>query len=127
MNLTSMTAVVVGASRGLGRGIATAVDDAGGSVVAVARDGAALADLARDRTVQPVVLDAGDATAAITVLDRYEPDAVILVAGATPHMLALHRQTWGRFPRIGSPTSGSRSSGCARYCFGRCEPVAVSS
>ena len=37
------TTVVVGASRGLGRGIARAFGEAGAPVVAVARSGAALA------------------------------------------------------------------------------------
>jgi NAD(P)-dependent dehydrogenase (short-subunit alcohol dehydrogenase family) len=45
--LTDKKALVVGASRGLGRGIAEAFRAAGASVVAVARDGARLAELTR--------------------------------------------------------------------------------
>ena len=45
-DLSGRTTVVVGASRGLGRGIATAFAEAGAPVVAVARTGAALAELA---------------------------------------------------------------------------------
>jgi NAD(P)-dependent dehydrogenase (short-subunit alcohol dehydrogenase family) len=44
-----------------------------------------------------VVADAGAATVAASLLDRYEPDAVILVAGATPHMRPLQQQTWETF------------------------------
>jgi NAD(P)-dependent dehydrogenase (short-subunit alcohol dehydrogenase family) len=82
----------------LGRGIATAFADAGASVVAVARSAAPLADLARDSgTIQPEVADATDARAAASLLDRYEPDVVILVAGATPLMRPLQHQTWDAF------------------------------
>ena len=45
-DLSDKTTIVVGASRGLGRGIAHAFADAGAPVVAVARSGPALAELA---------------------------------------------------------------------------------
>ena len=90
--------MVVGASRGLGRGIATAFAGAGAPVVAVARTAAALAELATVAgTIQPEVADAGDATVAADLLDRYEPEVVILVAGAGPHMRPLQQQTWETF------------------------------
>jgi NADP-dependent 3-hydroxy acid dehydrogenase YdfG len=31
------------------------------------------------------------------LLDRFEPDVVVLVAGASPHMLPLQQQTWETF------------------------------
>jgi NAD(P)-dependent dehydrogenase (short-subunit alcohol dehydrogenase family) len=97
-DLSGRTTLVVGASRGLGRGIATAIAAAGAPVVAVSRTAAALAELADGAgTIQPEVADAGDATVAGSLLDRYEPEAVILVAGATPHMRPLHQQTWETF------------------------------
>ena len=46
-NLSDKTTIVVGASRGLGRGIATALAEAGAPVTAVARSETALDDLAR--------------------------------------------------------------------------------
>jgi len=46
-DLAGRKAVVVGASRGLGRGVAEAMSAAGASVVAIARDRAGLEDLAR--------------------------------------------------------------------------------
>jgi NAD(P)-dependent dehydrogenase (short-subunit alcohol dehydrogenase family) len=94
-DLSNRTTIVVGASRGLGRGIATAFAEAGAPVVAVARSGAALAELADG--IQPEVADARDATVAGSLLDRYEPDAVVLVAGASPHMRPLQHQTWETF------------------------------
>ena len=44
-DLTGATALVTGASRGLGRGIATALHKAGAQVVGVARDRGPLEDL----------------------------------------------------------------------------------
>ena len=97
-DLSSKTTIVVGASRGLGRGITTAFAKAGTPVVAVARTTAALAELANgSSTIQPEVADAADATVAGTLLDRYQPQVVILVAGATPLMRPLQRQTWETF------------------------------
>ena len=45
-SLSERPAIIVGASRGLGRGIATAFAQAGAPVIGVARTEAALADLA---------------------------------------------------------------------------------
>jgi NAD(P)-dependent dehydrogenase (short-subunit alcohol dehydrogenase family) len=88
----SGTTLVVGASRGLGRGIAAALAEAGAHVVAVARTtpdvaGAAAAEAA----------DATDAVVARRLLDRYDPLAVVLVAGATPVLRPLQDQTWETF------------------------------
>jgi 3-oxoacyl-[acyl-carrier protein] reductase len=96
--LSGQTTLVVGASRGLGRGIAKALAEAGAPVVAVARTAAALAELAAGAgTIEPEVADAGDATVAASLLDRREPNAVILVAGASPHMRPLRQQMWETF------------------------------
>jgi NAD(P)-dependent dehydrogenase (short-subunit alcohol dehydrogenase family) len=96
--LSGRTTVVVGASRGLGRGIARAFAEANAPVVAVARSGPALADLATtSANIRTEVADAGDPTAAGSLLDRYEPDVVILVAGASPLIRPLQHQTWETF------------------------------
>ena len=91
-DLTGRTTIVVGASRGLGRGIATALAGAGAPVVAVARTASTGA-----AGIRTEVADAGDPTVAGTLLDRHDPDAVVLVAGATPLMRPLHHQTWETF------------------------------
>jgi 3-oxoacyl-[acyl-carrier protein] reductase len=97
-NLSGTTTIVVGASRGLGQGIATALSAAGASVVAVSRTAAAPAEAAPGAgTIQPEIADAGDATVAAGLLDRYEPEAIILVAGAPPYMRPLQQQTWETF------------------------------
>jgi 3-oxoacyl-[acyl-carrier protein] reductase len=97
-NLSGKTTIVVGASRGLGRGIATALAEAGAPVVAVSRTATAFPEpMGGARTIQPEVADAGDPTVAASLLDRHEPEAVILVAGASPHMRPLQQQTWETF------------------------------
>jgi NAD(P)-dependent dehydrogenase (short-subunit alcohol dehydrogenase family) len=98
--LSVKTTIVVGASRGLGRGIATALAKEGAPVIAVARTGADLAELSggsHTTTIQPEVADAADPALVGGLLDRYEPHAVILVAGATPLPRPLQLQTWETF------------------------------
>ena len=97
-DLSGRTIVVVGASRGLGRGIAGAFAEAGAAVVAVARTSPALAELAAtSANIRPEVADAADATVATGVLDQHEPEVLILVAGANPVMRPLQDQTWETF------------------------------
>jgi NAD(P)-dependent dehydrogenase (short-subunit alcohol dehydrogenase family) len=96
-DLSGRTTAVAGASRGLGRGIARAFADAGAPVVGVARTGAALAELATiSANIRTEVADAADATVAWSLLDQYEPEVLILVAGANSAMRPLH-QTWETF------------------------------
>lgn len=93
------TTMVVGASRGLGRGIAFALSRAGAPVVAVARSAGALDTLAAAGAgdIQPVLADATDPSVAGSLLDRHEPRVLILVAGATPLVRPLQQQTWETF------------------------------
>jgi NAD(P)-dependent dehydrogenase (short-subunit alcohol dehydrogenase family) len=96
--LVGRTAIVVGAGRGLGRGIATALADAGAPVVAVARDGHSLESLAHHHPgITSEVADASDATVAGRLIDEYEPEVVVVVAGAVPYMRPLQQQTWETF------------------------------
>jgi NAD(P)-dependent dehydrogenase (short-subunit alcohol dehydrogenase family) len=97
-DLSGRTTVVVGASRGLGRGIARAFAGAGAPVVAVARTGPALAELASaSANIRTEVADAADATVPSSVLGRYQPEVLILVAGAVPVMGPLQDHTWETF------------------------------
>ena len=89
MNSTTM---VVGASRGLGHGIALAFAEAGAAVIAVSRTAG---DYPEGITSE--IADAADPTAPARLLDRYDPQTVIIVAGATPHMRPLQQQTWETF------------------------------
>lgn len=87
------TAMVVGASRGLGRGIAGALADAGSSVIAVSRG----AHVPARPDIRTEVADAADAATPARLLDRYQPDAVVLVAGAPPVMRPFQDHTWDTF------------------------------
>jgi NAD(P)-dependent dehydrogenase (short-subunit alcohol dehydrogenase family) len=98
-DLSGKTTLVVGASRGLGRGIAAAFAEAGAPVIAVARTATARFEPAGGAggTIEPELADAGDATVAGAVLDRHDPHVVILVAGAAPLMRPLPQHTWETF------------------------------
>lgn len=96
--LADKSTLVVGASRGLGRGIASAFAAAGAPVVAVARSDSALAQLASTNpNIRTEVADAAEAGVSWNLLDRYDPKVLILVAGANPVMRPLHHQTWETF------------------------------
>jgi NAD(P)-dependent dehydrogenase (short-subunit alcohol dehydrogenase family) len=97
-DLSGRTTLVVGASRGLGRGIARSFAEVGTPVVAVARSGPDLAGLtATSANIRTEIADATDEAVAGRLLDRYEPEVLILVAGAIPVMRPLQHQTWETF------------------------------
>lgn len=97
-DLAGKTALVVGASRGLGRGITTTLAEAGAPVIAVSRTEAEFPTPADGAgAIHPEIADAADPTVPARLLDRYEPHAIVVVAGATPHMRPLQHQTWETF------------------------------
>ena len=83
---------MVGASRGLGHGIATALAAAGAPVIAVARTPAAGA-----ARLEPVQADAAAPDLAGELLTRYDPHALVVVAGASPAIRPLQDHTWETF------------------------------
>jgi len=97
-SLAGSTAIVTGASRGFGRGIAAALGTAGARVVGVARDGAQL-DTLRDELADftAVAADAADPDTAPRLIDEHQPRTVVLCAGAAPRMSPLQEQTWESF------------------------------
>jgi len=96
--LDGKVAIVVGSSRGLGRGITQAFLDAGATVVAVARNPAPLTELAAGRPeLQLVAADASDPMVAGNLLSQHSPDVVALVAGAVPLLRPIHHHTWETF------------------------------
>jgi NAD(P)-dependent dehydrogenase (short-subunit alcohol dehydrogenase family) len=97
-NLSDKTALVVGASRGLGRGIATAVSEAGASVIAVSRSATTFPEPENGAGgIQAVPADAADASVPGSLLDRYDPQVLVLVAGASPLVRPLQHHTWETF------------------------------
>ena len=91
------TTLVVGAGRGLGRGIAIAFAETGASVVAVARTESDLLDLATAAAVRTEAADATHRSTAQRLLATYQPQLCILVAGAEPVPRPLQQHTWETF------------------------------
>ena len=97
-DLSGKTTLVVGASRGLGRGIATAAAAAGASVIAVARSATTFPEgAAGGGSITAVIADAADASVPGSLLDRYDPEVLVLVAGASPLPRPLQHHTWETF------------------------------
>ncbi|MGK5682209.1 NAD-dependent epimerase/dehydratase family protein [Actinoplanes sp. URMC 104] len=89
--IAGRSVLVVGGSRGLGRGIAHAARDAGARVTAVARDVVASDGIDAERG------DATDETFADKVLARVRPDLLVVTADAIPPMGRLTEHTWETF------------------------------
>ena len=99
--LSGTTAIVTGASRGFGRGVAAALTQAGAHVVGVARDAGALEEVREQlgAAFTPVAADAADPVVAGQLIDGYRPRALVLNAGASPLSRPIHRHTWQTFSR----------------------------
>jgi NAD(P)-dependent dehydrogenase (short-subunit alcohol dehydrogenase family) len=99
--LAGTTALVTGASRGFGRGIATALSGAGARVIGVARDRGALDELreALGESLTAVPADAADPMVAGQLIDAYRPAVLVLNAGATPLPRPVQHYTWQTFSR----------------------------
>src|SRR5438105_4630725 len=83
---TSSSPATAGASRGFGRGIATALVRAGAQVVGLARDRGPLDTLRAElgESFTTVAADAADPNVAGRLVDAYQPRILVLNAGATP-------------------------------------------
>jgi NAD(P)-dependent dehydrogenase (short-subunit alcohol dehydrogenase family) len=99
--IAGVTALVTGASRGFGRGIAIALSGAGAQVIGVARDRGGLDDLRGElgESFTPVRADATDPMVAGVLIDRYRPGVLVLNAGATPLPRPIQHYTWETFSR----------------------------
>jgi NAD(P)-dependent dehydrogenase (short-subunit alcohol dehydrogenase family) len=95
------TALVTGASRGFGRGIAIALSRAGAQVVGVARDRGPLDELRAELggSFTTVAADAADPNLAGRLIDAYRPAILVLNAGATPLPRPVQHHTWQTFSR----------------------------
>jgi NAD(P)-dependent dehydrogenase (short-subunit alcohol dehydrogenase family) len=96
--LDGKSAIVVGASRGLGRGVAQSLSAAGASVLAIARGREALEEL---RSIDPSIdiraADASDPAVAADAIAMRDPDILAVVAGASPPLHPFHDQSWETF------------------------------
>ena len=98
-DITGTTALVTGASRGFGRGIATSLSKAGARVIGVARDPDELQRVRGELgdSFVPVTADATGPVTAGQLIGAYRPAILVLNAGATPLARPLHRHTWQTF------------------------------
>ena len=87
------TALVTGASRGIGAEIARSLAAEGMQVLALARSADALADLASLPGIRPVVADVTDIGAVAAALAGHEVDVLVNNAGAVGSVAPLHHQT----------------------------------
>ena len=99
MIFTGETALVVGASRGFGRGVVDGLVASGMTVTAVARNREALDDLARKTSAKIIVADATDEQAAERILSETKPNLLVLSAGTPLDLRPLHEHTWETFSR----------------------------
>jgi NAD(P)-dependent dehydrogenase (short-subunit alcohol dehydrogenase family) len=99
--LAGATALVTGASRGFGRGIAGALSKAGAQVIGVARDQDQLQEVSDELggSFTAVTADATDPTVAGQLIDAHRPSILVLNAGAAPLSRPIQYQTWQTFSR----------------------------
>lgn len=96
------TAVVVGASSGVGRATLVALANNGMRVYGVARDRARLERIARE-AAGDVTAIAGDATRpelAKKIVHELDPDLIVISLGERPKMAPLDEQTWESFSAV---------------------------
>jgi NAD(P)-dependent dehydrogenase (short-subunit alcohol dehydrogenase family) len=92
-------ALVVGGSRGFGRGIAEALLAAGAAVHVVARNPEPLSELERAsrEEILTTAADAADPVVCGSLVDEVKPNIVVLNAGAEPQLEPIQHQTWESF------------------------------
>jgi NAD(P)-dependent dehydrogenase (short-subunit alcohol dehydrogenase family) len=98
-SIQGKTALVIGASSGVGRATVKSLISAGARVAAVARGSEALESLRTETAgaVQTFQADAADPDTVPRLLRELRPELVVLAAGVRPRMAALDEQTWETF------------------------------
>ena len=97
--LFGTTAVVTGASRGFGRATVVALAGRGAHVVGVARSQGPLDELKEQLgdAFSPEVADVADPSLPARLFSAYQPQTIVLNAGAIPPVGSLHEQSWETF------------------------------
>ncbi len=96
--LAGKVAILVGGSRGLGRGAVEALAARGAQVTVVGREEATLAALKKELPgVTVTVGDGADEALAAHLLAERAPDLLVIVAGVHPVLAPFHEQTWAEY------------------------------
>jgi NAD(P)-dependent dehydrogenase (short-subunit alcohol dehydrogenase family) len=90
-------ALVIGASRGFGRGIAEVLVEAGADVYALSRGDASELVRATGGRIHTITADATEPGVAPRVLREVAPSIVVLNAGATPNVASIKDHSWDSF------------------------------
>lgn len=93
MNKSNPTALVTGATSGIGKAIAFALIQGGYEVIALGRSAATLEDMQGTAGVRPLALDLTDREALAAALDGEEIDVLVNNAGIIPPSSGLIRWT----------------------------------
>ncbi len=98
-SIAGKTAIVTGASRGLGRAIAQQLASSGGRIVGLARNEVQLQTLASetDGAIRPVSGDITDAGLAAQLVAEWSPDLVVLCAGVNGPNKTIDQMSWEEF------------------------------
>ena len=99
MIFKGQSALVVGGSRGFGRGIVESLVASGMTVTALARNGERLKALARESSAKVIVSDATDEQATERILSEVSPNLLVLSAGTALDLRPLHEHTWETFSK----------------------------
>lgn len=100
-NLNGKNVAVVGGSQGVGREMVLAAAGAGAQVLAVARRGGPLADLAAQHPdIRTLSADMANETTAARIFETMLPDVLVVCGGATPPIASLQDHTWETFSRV---------------------------
>jgi len=99
MKFKGQSAVVVGGSRGFGRGVVERLIASGMTVTAVARNARDLEELARKTSAKIIVADATDEQASERILPETKPNLLVLSAGTGLHLRPLPEHTWETFSK----------------------------
>jgi len=92
-------AVVTGGNRGLGLAMVESLVARGAQVTVIGRDPERLKEVSSRLGVSVIRGDVSDEALARSVLGDIRPTLLLLNAGATPGLGALHEQTWEGFSR----------------------------
>jgi NAD(P)-dependent dehydrogenase (short-subunit alcohol dehydrogenase family) len=97
--LKGKTAIVVGASSGVGRATLLALAAQGMRVCGIARGRERLDRLVRETPgeVMGVTADATDPEVAARLIRDHDPDLLVLALGVRPHMVPVDEHTWETF------------------------------